>query len=296
MNQTKIKSALAALCLMFTITASAQTTVTHTVERGETVASIAKKYNVTPQDIINANPDAAEFVFAGMKLEIPANTKNKIKEKENVKELHDNSDYLNNATVQETKNIENNGNKSLIQVDENEDDKTGKIEGAMEFAFPSIGSLQGDNAEQYKMTLGLQTSMGAKIYITNSLFAEAQIGYRYLQTSWKKKYAEAVIGKYGDIKLSTHSIYFPLYFGACLKDFTFKFGPYCDYIISGKEKAENHSTKFSEKKKIKDDKLSVGLNFCVRYKMYGVKFNIGLTNYAGIKDCKEMAAALVIGI
>lgn len=31
-------------------------------------------------------------------------------------------------------------------------------------------------------------------------------------------------------------------------------------------------------------------------KMYGLKFNIGLTNYAGIKDCKEMAAAFVIGI
>ena len=82
MNQTKIKSALAALCLMFSITASAQTTVTHTVERGETVESIAKKYNVTPQDIINANPDAAELVFAGMKLEIPAKTaaiKNEVK-------------------------------------------------------------------------------------------------------------------------------------------------------------------------------------------------------------------------
>ena len=76
MNQTKIKSALVAICLAFSIAASAQTTVTHTVERGETVESIAKKYNVTPQDIINANPDAAEFVFAGMKLEIPKNSGN----------------------------------------------------------------------------------------------------------------------------------------------------------------------------------------------------------------------------
>lgn len=78
MNQTEIKSTLVAICLAFSIAASAQTTVTHTVERGEAVASIAKKYNVTPQDIINANPDAAEFVFAGMKLEIPkkSNTQN----------------------------------------------------------------------------------------------------------------------------------------------------------------------------------------------------------------------------
>ena len=75
MNQTKIKSALAALCLMFSITASAQTTVTHTVERGETVESIAKKYNVMPQDIINANPDAVELIFAGMKLDIPTSGK-----------------------------------------------------------------------------------------------------------------------------------------------------------------------------------------------------------------------------
>lgn len=84
MNQTKIKSTLVAICLAFSIAASAQTTVTHTVERGETVASIAKKYNVTPQNIINANPDAAEFVFAGMKLEIPKNSGN-IKERDTQK-------------------------------------------------------------------------------------------------------------------------------------------------------------------------------------------------------------------
>ena len=297
MNQTKIKSALATLCLACSIMATAQNaTTTHTVERGETIESIAKKYNVTEEELIKANPDAAEMVFAGMKLNVPANTRNNTTERDESKSVYYETNSVDITTAQKSGKEGMSETKDFTQETDTEEDKTGKIEPSMEFAFPSLGSLQGDGAEQYKMTFGMQTSFGAKFFITNSLFAEAQIGYKYLQTNWKKKYAELNLGKGGTIDLTTHSIYLPLYFGAQIKDFTFKFGPYFDYIVSGREKGENHSQKFSKKEKIKDDKLSVGLNFCARYSMFGLKFNIGLTNYTGIKDCKEMAVAFVIGM
>lgn len=71
MNQTKIRIVAASFIMWVAMGTMAQTTVTHTVERGETIESIAKKYGVTGQEIIKANPDAKEIMFAGMKLEIP---------------------------------------------------------------------------------------------------------------------------------------------------------------------------------------------------------------------------------
>lgn len=36
--------------------------IVHTVQRGETLASIANTYGVTEKQIIEANPDAAQFI------------------------------------------------------------------------------------------------------------------------------------------------------------------------------------------------------------------------------------------
>lgn len=63
----------AAFVLLGTVSAAAQTndTVKHVVDRGETLASIAKRYSVTEAKIIELNPDAAQFVYVGMELVIP---------------------------------------------------------------------------------------------------------------------------------------------------------------------------------------------------------------------------------
>lgn len=45
---------------------------THVVNRGETLESIAQKYGVTTEQIIKSNPQAAQFVYVGMELTIPA--------------------------------------------------------------------------------------------------------------------------------------------------------------------------------------------------------------------------------
>lgn len=51
---------------------SAQTkTVKHTVERGETLESIAKRYGTTNDKLIELNPDASQFIYVGMELTIP---------------------------------------------------------------------------------------------------------------------------------------------------------------------------------------------------------------------------------
>lgn len=62
------------LCLLFGMIASiwAMADVVHIVDRGETLKSIAQKYGVTEAQIIELNPDAAQFVYVGMELTIPS--------------------------------------------------------------------------------------------------------------------------------------------------------------------------------------------------------------------------------
>lgn len=65
------KFLLAIIVMMVANVAMAQSTKIHVVERGETIESIAKKYNVTKDEIVKLNPDVAQFVYVGMELTIP---------------------------------------------------------------------------------------------------------------------------------------------------------------------------------------------------------------------------------
>lgn len=50
-------------------------TVKHIVDRGETLASIAKMYGTTEVKIIELNPSASQFIFVGMELTVPTSEK-----------------------------------------------------------------------------------------------------------------------------------------------------------------------------------------------------------------------------
>jgi LysM repeat protein len=68
-----------ALFLMFTVTAFSQgKTVTHKVEKGETINEIAQKYKITPYDIYRLNPDAQSGLKPNVILIIPSKSEVKI--------------------------------------------------------------------------------------------------------------------------------------------------------------------------------------------------------------------------
>ena len=103
-----MKNLFVFLFVMFTMTISAQEIKTHTVQRGETIESIAEKYNVSAADITKANPDAAKFFYTGMKLKIPAVHNNKINEPVNA----ENRAVVNPPTKQIEVGTEQNNNQS----------------------------------------------------------------------------------------------------------------------------------------------------------------------------------------
>ena len=67
------------LCTVCMLSMAQSQTVTHVVQRGETLESIAESYKVSVEDINKANPNADGIVYVGMKLNIPTNSNTFIK-------------------------------------------------------------------------------------------------------------------------------------------------------------------------------------------------------------------------
>lgn len=67
----KMLAVLLATVMGFNLAAAQIKTITHTVSRGETLESIAKRYGTTNDKIIELNPDASQFIYVGMELTIP---------------------------------------------------------------------------------------------------------------------------------------------------------------------------------------------------------------------------------
>lgn len=72
MMKRTILSLLFGTASMFTM--AQNQTVSHVVQRGETLESIAEYYNVSVEDIDKANPNMDGVVYVGLKLNIPTNS------------------------------------------------------------------------------------------------------------------------------------------------------------------------------------------------------------------------------
>ncbi|MDE7409701.1 MAG: LysM peptidoglycan-binding domain-containing protein [Muribaculaceae bacterium] len=100
----KLIAVLLAIIMGISMTVAQTRTVKHNVERGETLASIAKRYGTTNEKIIELNPDASQFIYVGMELTIPVTEAATPKQGQLTE--NNNSDYLsipvNNNSAQTT--------------------------------------------------------------------------------------------------------------------------------------------------------------------------------------------------
>jgi len=76
-----MKKLLTIAVMLLSFTALMAQQITHTIKRGETLESIAQKYNVSVDAIKEANPNVANMIFVGMKLTIPEKSKPKVEKK-----------------------------------------------------------------------------------------------------------------------------------------------------------------------------------------------------------------------
>ena len=252
MNTLRKKILLTICMVAFGVSfAIAQTsTIKHTVDRGETLQSIAKRYATTEAKIIELNPDAAQFVYVGMELTIPA-----VKVNDAVKE--DNSKTLYNNFVTQNTSDHFITNSALINTDFSKNNHT-KFEKEL-YVGISMNNFTGDDIKNSDMKVGFNAGVTARYYVVNDFFLEGSLG---ISTKGYKSDSESSSGSYWDdegpnydgsisTKYTSYNLDLPILVGyklAVNDDFNIKLkvGPYLTYALSGKLKEEGYWTEYED--------------------------------------------------
>lgn len=147
--------------------AIAQTdTVKHTVDRGETLASIAKRYATTEAKIIELNPDAKQFVYVGMVLTIPVG-----KTTRTGKEMDES---------QSNDTVKHDNPNNFIADSKLEETEYSKWKPIINFAYGFLPKPKGDDIKGSNFDFSF--NMGANYSVTKSFYVGARIGYSMVDT------------------------------------------------------------------------------------------------------------------
>lgn len=227
----------------------------HTIQSGETLESIAKKYKVSVEDLVQANPEALSKMYEGMQLTIPQSDKRKKEVDRDDKAEIDyqsaqDTSYDYSSTAQDV------ANAPLAIDDENKNDQESR-KNTWHFAFrlgpsffksekSSSGSGRNRSYSSSRST-GYEVALGAHYYFLENLYGSAMLGY--YQTSFSS-YAL----QYGS-SLSTESvsknIQLPIEVGvelpiSKLVGLFLEAGPTLLYAVDGYVKTNGEKKSFSE--------------------------------------------------
>lgn len=169
--------------------------VEHTVERGETVESIARLYGITPDDILQDNPMVKDMFFAGMILKINTDKKNSSK-KDTSQSLNPNYEENPSSSTTESirddmkKAVENNENIVVSRHYTTEIEEESLFSKGSNFYGVIIGYFF---PKEYKSTVGdtkqssygfsMMYSLRAGRYFIDNLFGEINLGFSLSSSS-----------------------------------------------------------------------------------------------------------------
>ncbi len=152
------------MMFIVSITFSAQTKV-HTVQRGETVASVAKKYGISVDELKNANPNVNNHFYIGMSLIIPANKTALVHSEEII-------------SSQQKYSIGNNNDAKQIKVSNSNENRTkhhanNSLDGS---DFRSAGILFGSD---FSDLVGLTYGVQGQYFLKNNFGATLNFGLNH---------------------------------------------------------------------------------------------------------------------
>lgn len=219
-------------CLTIGITSMiAQNIVKHTLERGETLETIAKRYGVTVEKIKELNPETTQFIYVGMELKIPAIEVSTVKE---------NSVSSPSNDIINTQESTPKSSKEELYLT-TEETETKKSDMAMQWAlfFPEkdkVTNLSG---------MGFDMSWGASYKTSQYTQLSWHIGYKMFSSSSNSK-----VSGFGNIKteLDSHNITIPL-------EANLDLGWFCPYVGLTGDIAVKTKFKVNDKKQEIPDEL-----------------------------------------
>ncbi len=217
--KTYLKHSLATVIAlgMCIASAMAQAPETHIVSRGETLKSIAEHYGTTTDAIIELNPEAAQLVYVGMELTIPAKSAkditptNKTTNASTAIAITQRNMSISPDSASSTQATAN--PKTVIEdaaQDESElpiEQKFNKWELSYELGYGFLKKEKGLNGNVFAMTLG----WGANYYVVPNLaYLGARLGWSTSSVHYKSRYNE---GFNYDYDYEHHFISLPIELG-----------------------------------------------------------------------------------
>ena len=223
--------------VMFLLTTigMAQEVVSHVVERGETLESIAQKYGVSTAQIREANPDINDFFYVGMKLSIPQPVKTELQKKtqnyasdseESVQEKkipiqEDSQNYIGNTFQQSVLDSKANSWHFFFRL------------GPSIFRTEKSGSLSRNDSRSYSTSVGFEITASKAYFSASSYTSISSIGSSFRSET------------------TSHNIILPIEVGVVFPisskfGIVLQVGPSLLYTVGGKMKIGNEEMSFSE--------------------------------------------------
>ncbi len=252
-----MKRTILSIVAMLCMTLALAQQKSHTIQRGETIESIAKKYNVSVYALERANPNAKEMFYVGMKLTIP----------EGGQSLNQNDP---SALYEEQANNNNYEQNHSSRGSKEHDVLNGRWFYNLKLGYTSL--MQTPKKGKSTTLDAGQLSMDVVYLLNKNWHVTAGLGYRFGYKNKKK------------VERQMMTLFLPVNIGYKIPltektGLTFRAGPYADYAIDGYTKVEKKKTKFSKDKNYHElifgAKASATVNFG-KFGIYG-EYGHGLT-------------------
>lgn len=257
--------------------------LTHTVNRGESLNSIAEQYNITVAQLLEANPGADNLFFVGMKLNIPEAAQ-VVQQTPPVHPDGESTQALNQASAQAPAQAEGNNNA--------EDEYYSKP-GWVPDCFIAYGFLSDGDGEYNNGHYGGRIAVGADYFFMkkSGVYAGLQIGYLGTHIGIKQKSGYHLDTMDWDF----HFITVPVKVGYLFTDSKHNFGftPYVglgfNFCVAAKRKESIGGESDSEKlKKEFGFELNLGAKISFRgfylHGSYNLPLNDGMKAALGSDD------------
>jgi len=257
-------------------TSQAQTMKSHTIARGETIESIAKKYGITLEELLKANPGAEKMHYVGMVLNIPSQTISPERKSSEIQHVQT-------------------PNKTHIQIEERntkkkEDYPNEKKYEVGLYAGASLNNNYGDDIEGSNIKMGFHAGATARYFISRHFFGDISVGYA---TKGYKQEGAQTSGPYWNDDgsnydsenkntMQTSNIDIPIHLGYRINisenlAIDLKIGPYMTYALDGKLKSRGTFTFYpdihsSETESISSDRKIKDMH----YNRFGAGLDVGL--------------------
>lgn len=250
---------------------------THVVAKGESLQSIADKYNISIEKLIEANPGSDKLFYIGLKLNIP----------ENVITIGASTASNEQVISGQNSSVAVHSEQAVASqsAGETTEDNPGlSYVYALEYGF--LQKLEGSRGSHYAFSI----TMGANYYFMHKdkgVFAGGRIGYNSASFTSLTKIS---IGNYISETTDSHFITLPINVGYswCTNDRKFGVTPLAgidfNFCVGGKYKYKEIGSSIEDTTKFKK-KTGVDARLGLMLRLYGI--NIGAAYVLPLNDNQE---------